>query len=191
VHNKTTTTTTTTSIGSILLMAMKIREFTDADWPAVWEFIGPVFHDGETYSISTTITEEETRTLWIDLPLQTFVVEDDNQEIIGTYYIKPNQPVGGNGSHVCNCGYIVAPNARGQGVARKLCQHSQELAIQVGFVAMQYNFVVATNVGAIKIWKKENFEIVVTLPLAFKHPKQGYVDAHVMYKVLKDVANTT
>ena len=177
---------------------MKIRDFSkETDWPQVWKILEPVFRAGETYAISTSISEHECYDLWVEKPCRTFVVvsddetetgNDDNHssnKIVGAYYLKPNQVVGSNGSHVCNCGYVVAPQARGQGLAGKMCEHSLQIAVHEGFVAMQYNFVVATNKTAIKIWKKYGFEIVGTMPLAFCHPTIGFVDAHVMYKLLK------
>ena len=84
----------------------------------------------------------------------------------------------------CNCGYITSPEARGQGVARAMLEHSLDLAPQLGFRAMQYNFVVATNARAIAIWERYGFDIVGRLPNAFRHPTQGFTDALVMYKTL-------
>ena len=103
-------------------------------------------------------------------------------EVLGTYYIKPNQP--DLGGHVCNCGYIVSENARGKGIASEMCEHSQHEAVRRGFRSMQYNLVVTTNEGAIRLWKRHGFEVVGTLSEAFRHPQLGYVDAHVMYKKL-------
>jgi ribosomal protein S18 acetylase RimI-like enzyme len=50
---------------------------------------------------------------------------------------------------------------------------------------MQFNFVAASNEGAIRLWNKLGFEIVGRLPKAFNHPTKGYVDALVMYKWLQ------
>jgi ribosomal protein S18 acetylase RimI-like enzyme len=94
-----------------------------------------------------------------------------------------NQPT--LGSHVCNCGYIVDKNSRGQGVASAMCGHSQEEAIKSGFKAMQYNLVVSTNKSAIRLWKKHDFKVVGVLPKAFNHKDLGLVDALVMYKHLE------
>ena len=99
-----------------------------------------------------------------------------------SYFIKPNQP--GQGAHVCNCGYVVAPTAQGQGVASLMCEHSQQQAVAMGFRAMQFNLVVATNEGAVRLWQRLGFRIVGTLPGAFRHRALGAVDAHVMYKAL-------
>ena len=103
-------------------------------------------------------------------------------EILGTYYIKPNQP--GLGAHVCNAGYMVSAKARGKGIGRSMCAHSLKEAVNLGFKAMQYNLVAATNVFAIQLWKDMGFEIIGTLPKAFHHQAKGLVDAHIMYRLL-------
>ena len=159
-----------------------VRKFEHADWPAVWALIEPVFRSGETYAFSPEISEAEAHRIWIEAPAATFVAKDDSGAALGTYYIKPNQP--GAGSHVCNCGYVVGESARGRGVATFMCEHSQLEAVRRGFRAMQFNLVVSTNEGAVRLWQKLDYEIVGTLPGAFKHPRQGYVDALVMYKQL-------
>ncbi len=124
----------------------------------------------------------EAHEVWIESPAETYVVVDDDNRIVGTYTTKPNQPT--LGSHVCNCGYIVATHARGRGVATKMCEHSQREAVNLGFRAMQYNLVVATNKGAIRLWKKQGFQVIGILPEAFNSKSLGFVDALVMYKKL-------
>jgi L-amino acid N-acyltransferase YncA len=159
-----------------------IRSFEERDWPGIWRIMEPVFRAGETYSFSPDIPEQGARDIWVKTPAKTFVAEDDAGVLVGTYFIKPNQP--GLGSHVCNCGYVVGEHAQGQGVASRMCEHSQREAIARGFRAMQYNFVVSTNEGAVRLWKKHGFAIAGTLPGAFRHAQFGYVDVFVMYKVL-------
>ena len=152
------------------------------DWATVWTIIEPVFRAGETYALSPDITESEAHKVWVDAPQATYVTEDETGTILGTYYIKPNQP--GGGAHVCNCGYIVARAGRGKGLATLMGQHSQQEALRLGFRAMQYNFVISTNTVAVKLWQKLGVEIIGTLPGAFNHPRLGYVDVFVMYKSL-------
>ena len=88
------------------------------------------------------------------------------------------------GAHVCNAGYMVSAKARGKGIGRAMCAHSLKEAVNLGFKAMQYNLVAATNVHAIKLWKEMGFEIIGTLPKAFNHKARGLVDAHIMYQQL-------
>ncbi|MEL6903017.1 MAG: GNAT family N-acetyltransferase [Cyanobacteria bacterium J06606_4] len=159
-----------------------LRSYLSADWPIVWRLIEPVFRAGETYAFSPDISESEARRVWVELPMATYVALEDDCEIVGTYYIKPNQPA--LGAHVCNCGYIVGESARGKGVASTMCEHSQQTAVALGFRAMQFNLVVSTNAGAVRLWQKLGFEIVGRLPEAFCHPQKGFVDAFIMYKLL-------
>lgn len=161
---------------------VQIREYRASDWPDVWTMLRQTIQAGETYTFSPQSTEEEIRKAWIDTPARTCVACDSDGRILGTYFVKANQP--GLGSHVCNCGYVVSPEAQGRGVAAAMCEHSQSEAIAMGFRAMQFNFVVATNTRAIALWERLGFSVVGRLPGVFNHQKLGYVDALVMFKQL-------
>jgi RimJ/RimL family protein N-acetyltransferase len=159
-----------------------IRRFQEADWPALWPMLHATFAAGDTYAYDPRSTEADVRRAWIDVPAATFVACGSDGRIQGTYYIKPNQP--GLGSHVCNCGYVVAADAQGGGIATAMCEHSQVEALSMGFRAMQFNLVVATNERAIRLWQRLGFSVVGTLPAAFRHRHLGFVDALVMFKAL-------
>jgi L-amino acid N-acyltransferase YncA len=160
---------------------MNIRPATKEDFDKIW----PIFHEiaaaGETYAYPQDIGKDQALKLWLEIPRQTFVFEEAGK-ILGTYYIKTNQP--GPGNHVCNCGYMVSSEARGRGLATKMCIHSQEEAKRLGYKAMQFNFVASSNEGATHLWTKLGFETVGRLPKAFNHPDRGFIDALVMYKWL-------
>jgi len=81
---------------------------------------------------------------------------------------------------------MVSSNARGRGIASAMAIHSQEVAIELGYKAMQFNFVAANNNEAIRLWNKLGFNVVGQLPKAFNHPSKGFVDALIMYKLLTD-----
>jgi len=161
---------------------MEIREATQTDFEGIW----PIFHEivsaGETYPYPPDTSKEEAVKLWLQKPRKTYVIEDEGR-ILGTYYIKTNQT--GAGSHVCNCGYMVPSKESGRGLATAMCEHSQKVAIELGYKAMQFNFVASSNEVAVRLWNKLGFETVGRLPRAFNHPRVGYVDAFVMYKWLE------
>jgi ribosomal protein S18 acetylase RimI-like enzyme len=161
---------------------MIIRQALDDDFDAIWPLLRDVFRSGDTYAVDPQMSKSDTRTYWMINAAATYVVENDDG-IVGTYFIKTNQQ--GGGAHICNCGYIVAPTARGQGLAAKMCTHSQTEALALGYQAMQFNFVLASNKGAVRLWHRLGFETVGTIPDAFNHPTQGLVDAFVMYKQLE------
>jgi len=167
---------------------MSIREASKDDFERVWPIIREVAAAGETYGFPRDLDPARAMALWFDEPRQTFVYEEHGR-ILGTYYIKSNQE--GPGAHVCNCGYMVAPQARGRGIATAMCLHSQQIARALGYKGMQFNFVASTNEVAVRLWSKLGFAIVGRLPKAFHHPTKGYVDALVMYKWLEPEASVT
>lgn len=160
---------------------MLIRPATSEDWAAIWRIIEPIIRAGETYALDPAMPEGQARSYWMGADRETFVAEDGGA-IIGTYYLRANQP--GGGAHVANCGYATAEAARGKGVARAMCEHSLAHAKARGFTAMQFNFVVASNEAAVHLWKVMGFEVTGTLPGAFRHPRLGLVDALVMFRAL-------
>ncbi len=164
------------------MLTPTIRPFVDADWPVVWPFLHETLLPGDTLAYPPESTESDMHTAWTQAPALSAVAVDVNDRPTGMYYLKANQP--GLGAHVCNAGYVVAGAARGRGVAAALCEHSQATARDLGFRGMQFNLVVASNTGAVRLWQKLGFAIVGTLPGAFAHRGLGFVDAHVMFKSL-------
>jgi ribosomal protein S18 acetylase RimI-like enzyme len=127
---------------------------------------------------------EEARRVWVEQAQKICVATGPGASVVGTYFLKPNQP--GLGAHVCNCGYVVSKQARGQGIASAMCEHSQQTAVGLGFRAMQFNLVVSTNSGAARLWERHGFAVIGVLPGAYYSLSQGFVDALVMYKQLVD-----
>jgi L-amino acid N-acyltransferase YncA len=160
---------------------VKIRPATDADHEAIWNVFREVVAVGDTYAFDPGMSREEALAYWFGAGTQTFVAENDRR-VVGTYILKANQA--GPGAHVANAAYMVAKDARGLGVGRKMAEHSLTEARRLGFRAMQFNFVVSTNASAIHLWQQLGFKIVGTLPGAFRHPRAGYVDVYVMFRSL-------
>ena len=149
----------------------KIRQLADADWSYVWAMMELVIRAGETYPYARDMTDAGAHRMWLEIPQASYVAEDESGQLLGTYYIKPNQQT--LGAHVANCGYIVSESARGRGIASRMCEHSQAEAVRLGYRAMQYNLVVKTNAASVYLWKKMDFRIVGTLPGACHHPVHG------------------
>jgi len=153
----------------------------EADDEALWPILAPMIRAGETYALPRDLGREEALAYWFAPEHEVFVLEEGDA-VLGTYFLCANQR--GGGGHVANCGYVTAPGATGRGVARAMCAHSLDRARARGFRAMQFNFVVATNERALRLWESFGFAIVGRLPEAFEHPTRGFVDALVMYRTL-------
>jgi ribosomal protein S18 acetylase RimI-like enzyme len=168
---------------------MIIRPAAAGDDDAIWAILEPILRDGEAYALPRDWSRAEALAFWRGADHAVFVAElpadaasAPAPRVVGTYYLQPNQK--GGGAHVANCGYATLAAARKQGVARAMCLHSLETARQRGYLAMQFNFVIASNEGAVALWKSLGFEVVGRVPRAFRHPALGLVDALVMYRAL-------
>lgn len=118
---------------------------------------------------------------WFGEDKETYVAVLDGQ-ILGTFFLKANQP--DLGSHICNAGYMVSPEAKGKGIGRMMAEFSLPEAKRLGFKAMQFNFVVKSNEVAVKLWLSLGFKIIGEIPEAFQHQEKGLVNALIMYRKL-------
>ncbi len=160
---------------------MNIRPASKADAASIWKIFQAVVAPGDTYTFTTANTEQDAAAYFLGPGITCFVAED-NGVVMGVYKLIPNYI--GRGSHVSNASFMVDPSAQGKGVGRALGEHCLDEARRQGYLAMQFNFVVSTNTAGVTLWKKLGFQIVGTLPKAFRHATLGDVDAYVMHRFL-------
>jgi ribosomal protein S18 acetylase RimI-like enzyme len=160
---------------------LMIRPATSADDCAVWAILEPTIRAGDTYALPRDGTRAQMLAYWFAPGNHVFVAEVGG-DVLGTYALRANQQ--GGGAHVANAGFMTHPDATGRGIARAMGLHAIETAASRGFLAMQFNFVVATNTRAVGLWTSLGFSEIGRLPEAFRHPVDGFVDALVMYRRL-------
>ena len=162
-------------------MSIQIRIATDKDHTAIWHVMEPIIRAGDTYSLARDMNRVDALAHWF-APDRTVFVAEDEGEILGTYYLRANRP--GPGAHVANAGFMVAGAKGGRGLGQALCEHALKTAKARGFRSMQFNFVVASNDRAVRLWRRMGFEIAGRLPQAFDHPSLGLTDALMMHRTL-------
>ena len=160
---------------------MTIRPATSADADAIWRIFHAVVAGGDTYTFLPGTPGNDAVEYFLGAGIRSWVLEDEGH-VIGMYKLIPNY--GGLGSHVANASFMVDPAAQGKGAGRMMGEHCLDEARRAGYQAMQFNFVVSTNTAAVELWKKLGFQIVGTLPKAFRHAVLGDVDAFVMHRFL-------
>ncbi len=186
---------------------IRIRPARNEDRPAVWNIIKAVIAGGDTYVFDPETPEDEMLAYWFAPEKHVYVAElseppataadgkafgdtpapgperePDASRIVGTFWLKPNQP--GLGDHVCNAAYMVSPEAHGKGIGRKMGEFSFDEARRLGFTAMQFNFVVASNTAAVSLWQSLGMNIIGTIPNAFRHKQNGPTNAYIMHREL-------
>lgn len=160
---------------------LEIRRAVHSDHEAIWAIVEPVIRRGETYPLPRDMQRDAALAYWTGPDRETFVAVIDGV-VVGTYFLRPNQL--GGGAHVANCGHVTSQRATRRGVARAMAEHSMARARARGYRAMQFNFVIATDRRAIRLWESLGFETLCRLPGAFRHPSDGFVDALVMFRQL-------
>jgi GNAT superfamily N-acetyltransferase len=157
----------------------RVRAATAADWPRIWPFFSAIVRQGETYAYPEDLTSEQARGLWMYEPPGQTVVLDDAGAILGSATMGPNRP--GRGSHIGTGSFMVDPLAQGRGVGRALASYVVQWHRAQGFAGIQFNAVVETNLGAVHLWQSVGFEIIGTVPGAFRSASHGPVGLHVMF----------
>jgi hypothetical protein len=162
---------------------MLIREATAEDWRQIWPFLRHIVTAGETYAYDPDM--DEATAPWA---------------VVGRA-ADTQRGLGAGGRHGARHGEHV-PQPLGPRIARCQCElygrsprlgprrrtrargRGARLGRANGFRAMQFNAVVETNLHAVALWRSLGFEIIGTVPEAFRHPTDGYVGLHIMYRRL-------
>ncbi len=163
------------------LKEIKIRLANLDDFEGIWKIFKDVIATGDTYVNRPETTMEEGRAKWFAPNIKTYVAVI-NDKIVGAYFLRSNHP--DLGSHVSNAGFIVDKNTRGMGVGKSLVNHALDNARNLGYKAMQFNFVVSTNTVAVNLWKSAGFRIIGTVPNGYHHKQLGFVDSYIMFREL-------
>lgn len=158
-----------------------IRPANESDKPAIWQIIKAVIAGGDTYVFAPDASEDEMMAFWFTPDKHNYVAVSDG-EIVATFWLRANNP--GLGKHVGNAAYMVSPTAHGKGIGKQIGLWSLDEARRLGFTAMQFNFVVKSNIYAVKLWQDIGFEIIGEIPDAFDHSKNGLTNAYIMYRKL-------
>lgn len=161
---------------------MTFRKITRNEAPSIAHIFRPIIEAEEFISLPRGTSDAEWTDFWFgDTTYEVWIAEEDGK-VLGTFHLRPNQK--GLGSHVANGGYLVAPEARGRGIGRQMCEQSIARARELGYRAIQFNFVISTNTTAVNLWKDLGFRIIGTIPDGYHRKQQEYVDAHIMFRDL-------
>jgi RimJ/RimL family protein N-acetyltransferase len=100
-------------------MTLNFRLASPVDSESLWIIIEPIIREGSTYVFYPDSSPEKMLGYWMDADKETYVAEM-NGEVVGTFYLKANQP--DRGSHVVNAGYMVSPNVAGKGIGKAMAE---------------------------------------------------------------------
>ena len=159
-----------------------IRQIEEKDFEEIHRIFLNIIQKGDSYVNRPNTNREEIYAKWIKNSIPTFAAELDGK-VVGAYSLRNNHI--DLGSHVANASYIVDENIRGKGIGKKLGEHSLKIAKNLGYKAIQFNFVVSTNKVAVNLWRSLGFNIIGTVPKAYQHQQlKTLVDVYIMHREL-------
>lgn len=160
---------------------MPIRKATPDDFSQMLPIFREVIEGGDTYDFEETASDQDAFDYWFGKGVSSFVLEEGGK-ILGYYKIIANHR--GRGSHVANASFMVSSKVRGKGIGRQMGEDCIVRAREMGFRAIQFNYVISTNGPAMHLWKSLGFRELCRLPGAFNHKTLGYVDAVIFFREL-------
>ena len=160
--------------------ATTIRRAEPDDLDAMWAVFQPLLAAGDAFPFGPTFEKSTFQLHWFGS--HAAYVAEMGGEVVGIYKLGANYP--DHGAHVASATYAVDVNRQGKGIGRALVEHSLQQARAQGFLAMQFNYVVSTNLPAMRLYERLGFQIAGRLPRAFRHRTLGLVDAVVLFREL-------
>ena len=113
----------------------------------------------------------------------TAVIEDETGTILGLYILHPNNV--GRCSHICNASYAVSSASRGKHIGEKLVLDCIREAKRLGFLILQFNAVVESNIHARHLYERIGFRQLGTIPGGFRM-KDGHYENICPYFICLD-----
>ena len=163
---------------------MLIRQSEARDDDALWRILEPTLPRRRNLPCPARHFARGTLSLYWHTPGHTVFVAEDAGTIVGTYYLRANNR--GGGAHVANCGYAWSRRRHTVGASRRRCVriHSTRPG-HVDSSAMQFNFVIASNERAVRLWQRHG---ILPSPVGCRVLSStrgsGLVDAYVMLRNL-------
>jgi GNAT superfamily N-acetyltransferase len=165
-----------------LLDAVELRAADAADWPRIWPLWQRIVSAGETHPYPLDATEEEAIAIWLRPRRAALYVAEHDGAVLAAMQTKPLRY--GHGDHIANFDLMVVPEWWGRGIGRALAEHGIDACRAAGYAAMEAYAVVEVNERAIRLWQGLGFRTIAIVPRAFRHPTQGLVGVHHMYRSL-------
>ena len=159
---------------------MDIREAEEIDLEAMWGVYTAVVNSSEPLPFSAELDRDQFYAQWYSPSLISGVAEE-GPHLLGIYKLA-TMPEEENIATGC---YLVRPEVQNRGVGRALVQHSIARAQDADYEEIQIQFVPSTQKNFLVLLEELSFEVIKTLPDAYRHPERGLVDAYVFQRFLQ------
>ena len=151
---------------------MQIRGYNKNDLKQMIEIWNEIVEDGIAFPQEESLNPE-TGAVFFSSQSYCGVAVNENDEVIGLYILHPNNV--GRCGHICNASYAVSSKCRGQHIGEKLVIDCIQKAKEIGFLILQFNAVVETNIHARHLYERLGFHQLGVIPKGFRM-KDGHYE---------------
>lgn len=155
-------------------MDIKIRQYTEKDVKETIAIWNEVVKEGIAFPQKETLTESTGDLFFKEQTFTGIAYDEEKKEIVGMYILHPNNI--GRCGHICNASYAVRKDMRGLHIGEMLVKHCMKMGKESGFRILQFNAVVKSNAGALKLYEKLGFVRLGTIPKGFEMNDGHYED---------------
>jgi GNAT superfamily N-acetyltransferase len=166
-----------TSAGEAVVASAELSQAGAHDHDELFAAYTQIVHSGDGFPHEPPLTREAFDDYWIAHSSAVWIARVGAQ-LVGAYYVKPNFV--GKAAHIANAGYFILSSHRGRGYGRRLVEHSLHEARRLGFDAMQFNLVFASN-PARHMYRQMGFQELGRIPAAV-----GGEDAVIYWRSLEE-----
>lgn len=163
-------------------MNIQIKPYTKADAKDAAAIWNEVVEEGAAFPQKEILDEATGNEFFESQSFTGLAYDEESGEFTGLYILHPNNV--GRCGHICNASFAVKSEVRGQGIGETLVKHCMKKAGELGYGILQFNAVVATNMAALRLYKKLGFVQLGTIPKGFLMKDGHYEDIIVHYHML-------
>ncbi len=161
-------------------MEIKIREYREEDVAAMVRIWNKVVEDGEAFPQEEPLNEESGKAFFA---AQTWCgVAEGEGRILGLYILHPNNV--GRCGHIANASYAVDAACRGEHIGERLVKDCLVRAKEHGFLLLQFNAVVESNLHARHLYDRLGFTQIGMVPGGFRMKDGSYQNIFLYYHEL-------
>ena len=150
---------------------MMIREYREEDLEAMIRIWNEVVTEGIAFPQEECLDLNSGEAFFAS---QSYTgVAEEEGTVLGLYILHPNNV--GRCGHICNASYAVASEARGRHIGEKLVLDCLSRGKTLGFLVLQFNAVVESNIHARHLYERLGFVQLGTIPGGFRM-KDGHYE---------------
>ena len=154
-------------------MNITVRAYTEQDLPEMITIWNEVVAEGIAFPQEELLTEETGARFFAAQTYSAVAVDTETNRIYGLYILHPNNI--GRCGHICNASYAVSAKCRGQHIGEKLVLDCMAQAKKRGFMILQFNAVVESNIHARHLYERIGFRQLGVIPKGFRM-KDGHYE---------------